>query len=80
MVDVVFSAIMIKMSRLRGACGNVMHGLAALCHEAGNGVTMEGVALNKRAPYFYPTSTRFSYHQFTFRQVLINIGFRNISA
>jgi hypothetical protein len=21
----------------RGACGNVMHGLTAICHEAGNG-------------------------------------------
>jgi hypothetical protein len=42
--------------------------------------TMEGVALNKRAPQFYPTSTRFSYHKVTFRQELINIGFRNISA
>jgi hypothetical protein len=39
-----------------GACGNVMHGLASLCHEAGNSGNNGGVALNMRAPYFYRTS------------------------
>ena len=36
----------------REACGNVMHDLASFCHEAVNADTMEGVALNMRAPYF----------------------------
>jgi hypothetical protein len=35
-----------------------MNGLMFLCHEAGNGETMEGIDLNMHAPYFYPTSTQ----------------------
>jgi len=43
---------------MRVACGNVMYGLASLCHEAGNGQNNGRHCLNMRAPYFYPTSTQ----------------------
>jgi len=33
-----------------------MPSLMSLCHEAGNGGTIEGVALNMHAPYFYNTN------------------------
>ena len=32
-----------------------MQGLASLCHEVGRVETMEGVTINMRAPYLYPT-------------------------
>ena len=41
-----------------GACGNVTHGLASVYPENDTAETIGAVALNMRAPSFYPVSTR----------------------
>jgi hypothetical protein len=44
-----------------GSYGNVMHGLAPFCPEAGYGGNNEDVALNTRVLHFYPTLTPKNY-------------------
>lgn len=48
------------MAGREGAFGNVMHGLASICHKVKMAETMQGVALIMRAPFFYLTSTQFN--------------------